>query len=113
VPIRSDLHDDHAPARHRFFGAISLCVVCGQQVKQDVGVDEPFASLHRLITVYWLPTNCARRRDSTALCVAWPSKNGFDTQAACLINDSAGIPSPLCSLHAIAMVNGRLRLSTS
>ena len=30
-----------------------------------------------------------------------------------LIKDSAGIPKPLCSFQAMAMVSGRLRLSTS
>ena len=33
--------------------------------------------------------------------------------AACLINDSAGIASPLCSFQAMAIVSGRLRLRTS
>lgn len=33
--------------------------------------------------------------------------------AACLIKDSAGMPSPLCSFQAMAMVSGRLWLSTS
>lgn len=33
--------------------------------------------------------------------------------AACLIRDSAGIPRPLCSFHTMAIVSGRLRLSTS
>lgn len=33
--------------------------------------------------------------------------------AACLIKDSAGMPSPLCSFQAMARVSGRLWLSTS
>ena len=34
-------------------------------------------------------------------------------QAACLINDSAGIANPLCSFQAMPIVSGRLRLRTS
>ncbi len=38
---------------------------------------------------------------------------GVVDQAACLINDSAGIPNPLCSFQAMAIVSGRVRLRTS
>lgn len=41
------------------------------------------------------------------------SAEKFAPYAACLIRDSAGMPSPLCSFQAMAMVSGRLWLRIS
>lgn len=51
------------------------------------------------------PAPTRRQKDS-----AYPDRARY---AACLIRDSAGIPNSVCSFQAMAMVRGRLWLSTS